>query len=195
MNPLGTVPCIFDAGAGVFESAFVVEFLEERFPGRGTALMPAAPAERAAVRLFVSQLDFAPWYKMLMAGPSASAEALAEHEAAVTASLAAIEARYATRSASGPFFLGDALSAADVALLPFVDRFSASLKAHRGFDFLAACARVAPRVAAAYAAVQARPAWKATAQAPSFYNAAYSGYASGKPGVPRRVPAALLAAA
>lgn len=41
INPdFGTVPCVYDAGRGVFESAIVVEYMEESFPGRGTALMP-----------------------------------------------------------------------------------------------------------------------------------------------------------
>ena len=46
INPrFGTVPCMVDHGAGVFESPIVVEFLDEKFAGRGTALMPTgAPA-------------------------------------------------------------------------------------------------------------------------------------------------------
>ena len=41
INPSGTVPCIVDAGRAVFESAICVEYLEDKFPGRGTALLPA----------------------------------------------------------------------------------------------------------------------------------------------------------
>jgi glutathione S-transferase len=40
-NPAGTVPAIYDHGKPVFESALCVEFLEDRFPGRGTALLPS----------------------------------------------------------------------------------------------------------------------------------------------------------
>ncbi len=41
INPrFGTVPCVYDHGQGVFESVIVVEYLEEKFAGRGTALMP-----------------------------------------------------------------------------------------------------------------------------------------------------------
>jgi glutathione S-transferase len=36
----GTVPCIIDFGRRVFESAICVEFVEDRFPDRGTPLMP-----------------------------------------------------------------------------------------------------------------------------------------------------------
>ncbi len=40
-NPAGTVPAIYDAGKPVFESALCVEYLEDKFPGRGTALLPS----------------------------------------------------------------------------------------------------------------------------------------------------------
>jgi glutathione S-transferase len=137
------------------------------------------------VRLFVSQLDFKPFYAFLMDPTPAARDA---HAAACSAALAAIESRYASASASGPFFLGAALSAADVALLPFMDRFTATLAAYRGWDLAAGGS--APRVVAALAAARERPAWRATAQPHSFYVAAYSGYASGKQTVTRRVPAA-----
>ena len=39
-NPAGTVPAIYDDGKPVFESALCVEYLEDKFPGRGTALLP-----------------------------------------------------------------------------------------------------------------------------------------------------------
>jgi hypothetical protein len=40
VNPFGTVPCVYDHGHGVFESAIIVEFLEVRRAAR------AAPAAR-----------------------------------------------------------------------------------------------------------------------------------------------------
>jgi glutathione S-transferase len=154
---------------------------------RFVLLLPSADsaASRAAVRLFVNQLDFKPFYGFLM-DPSPAAHDT--HVAACVAALAAIESRYASACASSPFFLGAALSAADVALLPFVDRFIASLGAYRGWDLLAAAG--AGRVGAALAAARERPAWRATAQPHAFYVAAYSGYAAGKATVTRRVPVA-----
>jgi glutathione S-transferase len=44
VNPFGTVPCIYDHGRGVFESAIIVEFLEVRCAAR------AAPAARQRSR-------------------------------------------------------------------------------------------------------------------------------------------------
>lgn len=37
----GTMPCIMDFGRRVLESAICVEYLEDKWPGRGTPLMPS----------------------------------------------------------------------------------------------------------------------------------------------------------
>ena len=37
----GTVPCIIDFNRRVFESSIIIEYLEDKFPGRGTQLMPS----------------------------------------------------------------------------------------------------------------------------------------------------------
>ncbi len=214
----GTVPCVYDHGRGVFESAIVVEYLEEKFAGRGTALMPQGAlrvltaacvwlsvrcsiasrkracvrackdaALRAAVRLFVSQLSFAPMYAFLLDQDRAKDS---EHIAACRDALVGIEAHYTAASPTGPFFLGEALSAADIALLPFLDRLCPGLAAHRGWHMLDdADAPPLPRICSAFRAVQARRAWRATAQSPAFYVSAYEGYAAGRRGVPRRVRA------
>ena len=36
----GTVPAVMDHGRGVFESAIIVEYLQDKFPDRGTHLLP-----------------------------------------------------------------------------------------------------------------------------------------------------------
>ncbi len=141
------------------------------------------------MRLFVSQLSFTPFYAYLLEQDRSKD---AHHTQLCDAALASIERAYGAHSASGPYFLGQSLSAADVAVLPFVDRFAAGLHAHRGYCILGAeCGdSKAPRLARAYAEVQSRPAWRATSQPAAFYVSAYEGYASGKPGVPRRVRSA-----
>ncbi len=137
------------------------------------------------MRLFVSQLSFAPLYAFLVEQDRAKD---AEHIAACNTALAALEARYAAQHGTGPFFLGDALSAADVALLTFIDRFVSGLQAHRGYHLFEQAVPL-PRLAAAHAAVKKRAAWCATALQPAIYVSAYEGYAAGKRGVPRYVKA------
>lgn len=204
VNPNGTVPAVYDAGKPVLESNVVAEYFEEKFPGSGTSLMPSDVVDRAAVRLFCACVPLAPWPQLCSSRDSrvfcrqfspAPLYALltcvdeskrAETEAATKAALATVEARFSAGHPSGPFFLGESLSLADVALLPFVDRMATLLKNYRGYEMLAEM----PRVAKAFAAVQSRPAWKATSQAPKFYMDAYSGYASGTPGkLPKTVKA------
>ena len=150
----------------------------------------AGAAERAAVRLFVSQLDFAPFYKFLMTPDAAAHEEL---RGACVAALTKMEARFAAGSATGPYFLGEALSAADIAVLPFLQRFSAGLSHYRAWAFEAELATLAPRLAAAFAAARQRPAWQATTMTKGFYIVAYHGYATGKATVLRSAPRSLLA--
>ena len=176
VNPLGTVPCVYDAGKGVFESGICLEWLEDKF---GRSLLPADPAERAAARLFISQLSFGPFYAFVMEQDRSKD---ATHVTACEAALASIEARLAAQS-TGPFFFGEELSIADCALLPFIYRFSIILPKARGYDFIGRY----PRIAAALEAASKRPAWQKTAPSASYVVNAYSGYVSGKPGAPVRV--------
>jgi glutathione S-transferase len=144
-------------------------------------------ALRAAVRLFVSQLNFAPMYSFLMDQDRAQD---GEHITACRDALVALESRYASASPTGPFFLGEALSAADIALLPFIDRLCPGLAAYRGYHMLNDDgAPPLPRICTALRAVQARDSWRATAQSPAFYVSAYEGYAAGRRSLPHRVRA------
>lgn len=145
---------------------------------------------RAAVRLFVSQLDFKPLYAFLL---EQDRSADAQHAAACRQHLAALERRYAAFSPrAGPYFLGGDLSAADLAVLPFLDRLGCALKAHRGYHLCddACIGADLPRLCAAMEAARRRPAWLATAVPHAVMVSAYEGYAAGRRGVPRRVRAA-----
>jgi glutathione S-transferase len=146
------------------------------------------------VRLFVSRLDFKPLYAFMLETDRGKDE---QHAAACVLALQALEARFAagraampeTHRSAGPFFLGGSEpSAADVALLPFLDRLAPGLQAYRGFHLWQAAQL--PRLGEAWCAMQARPAWQATSQPAAFYVSAYEGYAAGKRGVPHRVRAA-----
>lgn len=182
-NPAATVPCMYVDGRPVFESAILVEFLEEKYPGKGARLMPVDPVERAAVRVFTQAIDVKPIYVFLM---NTDRDKDAECAAAMDAMLTKLEAAYAKQS-SGPFFTGADISMADISLLPFFDRFAMALKHYRNYEFWGADGQRFPRLRAAFEAAKTRPAFKATSQSPDFYVTAYSGYASGKPGVPTRV--------
>ncbi len=143
------------------------------------------------MRLFVSMLDFAPLYRFLMEQDRSRDAAHAE---ACAAALADMESRYAAQSPGvGPYFLGEALSAADIALLPHIARLGPALKAFRGYHLCdvqhAGCSSVLPRICAAMRAMQARPSWHFTSCDPTVYVSAMESYAAGRPGVPHRVRA------
>ena len=65
------------------------------------------------------------------------------------------------------------ISQADIACLPFLDRFSATLTHYRDFDVLA----VDERLRQWYAAAKARPSFQETSKEPEFYVDGYKGYA------------------
>ncbi len=146
------------------------------------------------MRLFVARLDFKALYAFMIETDRSHDAA---HRTACIAALETLEARFAAgrhampdhSNTDGPFFLGgNAPSAADIAVLPFLDRLAPGLQAYRGFHLWEA-ARL-PRLAQAWCAMQERPAWRATSQPAALYISAYEGYAAGKRGVPHRVRAA-----
>lgn len=57
VNPRGKVPAIVDGGARLYESAAIVEYLEDAYPDSGERLFPRAPADRALVRRKICEAD------------------------------------------------------------------------------------------------------------------------------------------
>ena len=55
LNPRGVVPTLVDDGAVVVESTVIMEYLDDTYPD--PPLRPAAPAERARMRWWTTQLD------------------------------------------------------------------------------------------------------------------------------------------
>lgn len=59
INPRGKIPAIVDGGFALWESAAIVEYLEERYPGRdgATRLFPVGIGKRATVRRMICEID------------------------------------------------------------------------------------------------------------------------------------------
>lgn len=120
-NPQGLVPALEVDGAVLTQSLAIIEYLEERFPD--PAVLPADPLERAHVRAFALAIacDIHPvqnlrvlqmlrargldqaavdgWAREVIEGGLAACARLIEHR-------------------SGPFCFGDAITLADVVLIP-----------------------------------------------------------------------------
>lgn len=54
-SPRGEVPALIHEGARIFDSTIILEYIEDRWPD--PPLMPAAPAERARVRMLEEVMD------------------------------------------------------------------------------------------------------------------------------------------
>jgi len=74
---------------------------------------------------------------------------------------------------SGPYYLGEHFSMAEIAWVPFLDRFSATLSHYRSFDVFAG----RNRLKEAYEATKCRPSFARTCQTREFYIQIYASYA------------------
>jgi glutathione S-transferase len=110
-NPAGRVPVVEeDGGAPLPESAVIMEFLEERYPG--PALLPADPADRAAVRLLIFRDDdLTDPYYALRRGEDGARE---EFDAAL--------GRFDSLLGEQPYLSGAEYGLADIALVPWLLR-------------------------------------------------------------------------
>ncbi len=111
-NPKGRVPVLEEDGGFVLpESRVIMEYLEERFPE--PSFLPADPAERAIVRLWLERHDdlTGPYYDLYRERPNSSPEK-------VHAELARLDAALAER----PWLSGSAYGLADIGYVPWVLR-------------------------------------------------------------------------
>jgi len=123
-HPHGKVPAIADDGVTVYESTPIVEYLEEKHPEK--PLLPRDPAARARVRMeeFEAALYFGDAFRevgqrVFFTPPEQRDQtAIESARAKVRSLLHALESRVKGR---GPFLVGETLTRADLAWLPFVE--------------------------------------------------------------------------
>lgn len=152
LSPLGKVPLLRSARGVLFESAAIVDYLDEV---HAPALHPADPFERAQHRGWI-------------AVASATLDAIgalynAPDAAAFETKVADLEARFATVEAAlgdGPFFPGANFSLVDAAFAP-VFRYFDVLERHLALAIFAA----KPKVARWRKALSARPSVRAAVDA------------------------------
>lgn len=138
LSPVGKVPLLVHAGARLWESAVINEYLDETFPEH--PLLPLAPAQRALARIWISFADirvYEPTHRLLIcADPNIQAE---------IAGQLAEELRFLERQAfaahAGPYWLGDQFSLADIAFFPWFEQL-AVLERFRKFRVPAECSRI-----------------------------------------------------
>jgi glutathione S-transferase len=133
LNPRGKVPAIVDDGFALYESAAIIEYLEDKKPGE-PRLFAADLRQRAVQRRMMREADqyVAPALSALalLLRPAAGEPASPDKLAAATAALRT-EAALWEAGLSGDYLAG-ALSAADFTLYPqiaLVQRFLGNAKA------------------------------------------------------------------
>ncbi len=122
LNPRGKVPTIVDGDLRLYESAAIVEYLDEAYPDSGERLFPGAAGDRALVRRLVCEADNYVVPLMNRLGQrvlfTKQAEWDAERILQARDELAAELGRWA--SALRGDFLAGPLSAADFTLYPML---------------------------------------------------------------------------
>lgn len=174
------LPAIADRGIIIDDAAIVVEYIEARFHGHGTQLMPSDPCHQAVARSTVKFIDsnLCTLFKSLMCtDPSKDREVFAN----LMALLRELNGRYIAASSVGPYFFGDSLSVVDLAVVPLLARFSVALALYRGFQPLREDDPSVSRLLESVKAAKARPAFAASMPSDEFIAAAYFTYAAGAP--------------
>jgi glutathione S-transferase len=57
LNPRGRVPVIVDGALALYESAAIVEYLDEAYPDHGQRLFPGSAIDRAVIRRLICEAD------------------------------------------------------------------------------------------------------------------------------------------
>jgi glutathione S-transferase len=122
LNPRHKVPVIVDDGFALYESAAIVEYLDERFP-QHRALLPGDAAHRAVCRRLMVEIDtyLAAHHQRIARQLFFKPDPATWDTAALSEATAgyAEELRYLDHQLKGDFLVG-APSAADLTLYPFL---------------------------------------------------------------------------
>jgi glutathione S-transferase len=154
INPRCKVPAIVDEGFALYESAPILEYLEERFGG--PPLFPGDAGQRALARRIVAEVDHyyaEPMERLVRQVFYQAPESRDSAEIAAGAAGLATELAFWERSIEGDFLLGP-LSAADFTLYPMI---GLSLRMEQRHPELVVRAAIGPKVQAWMLRVEALP--------------------------------------
>lgn len=158
ISPYGKVPVLRHAGATIYESAIINQYLDEVFPS--PPLLPATPALRAQARIWMDYCET----RFLVATHRLMSEAgdagrQADNLARLTEVLRFIEYEGLRKLSDGPYFFGEQVSLVDLQFSPFFERFG-TYEQIGGATWPADCVRLQ----AWLAAMQGRESYRATAR-------------------------------
>jgi glutathione S-transferase len=122
INPRAKVPTIEDDGFSLYESAAIVEYLEDQYPQSGASLFPGDARNRARIRRLVNEADLyleAAGRKLVVAVLFTNKEEWDEDQIRAGREAVAVELAKFEDYLSGDYYGGE-LSAADFAIYPLV---------------------------------------------------------------------------
>ncbi|KAI8881520.1 glutathione S-transferase [Backusella circina FSU 941] len=158
VNPELKVPALQTEGTNIAESLVIIEYINDRFPEK--KLLPDGALQRAQVRFaieYFSSKISSEWYKLLQ--NFKSAEAREAYDKNINTALVRFDELLHQQAASGPYFLGEQYSLADVAIAPFYARVNAFNKlALDGHVFDAV--KNSPRLAEFLNGITSRPSFQ-----------------------------------
>lgn len=179
VSPLATIPTLVDEGvpyfavAGTFEADPVFEHVISRGNQR---IAPRTTDEDRRLRMFIAWVGgkkLVPlMYQLLQCKDLEKAKPLKQK---LTLLMHELDDRIAAMS-EGPFVLGTEVSQADMAIIPFFDRFEATLFHYRKYELLPSSDPQRARLKRLMEACRLRPAFQQTSQSSEFYIQAYRGY-------------------
>jgi len=174
INPLGSLPVLYDNGRPVFESLLVAVYINDVAGGE---LVPKDPYRRAIMYFVAKRFDDAcqpVLYEFLKNQDQSKSSEIASK---VTSKLEEFDQLYAKhKETEGPFLFGQALSMCEISVIPFLERFETVFKHYRNYDMFAD--GKLPTLHAALEAARGRPAFAETTGTPDYFVAAYKGYAT-----------------
>lgn len=138
INPNETVPTLeLEDGKHVFESNLIAQFFDNSASPACT-LMGNTPYERHRVEFFMSQVGamVTPCYGVLRCSPNS--EEYAQRRKELDDAVAYLDGILAeNQKTGGPYFFDERFTMADIAVLPFLIRFSAVLSYFCSYDLFA----------------------------------------------------------
>jgi glutathione S-transferase len=159
-QPFGRIPAFEHAGFRLYETGAIARYVDEAFPG--AALQPSEPPARARMNQVISIMDSYAFRTLVwdvfverVSGPK---RGRAPNEAAIAAALPRSELILRSLDAirgTAPCFAGQSMSLADLWALPMLTLFRLAPEGAAMLERL-------PRLAAWWAAMQARPAVQST---------------------------------
>lgn len=169
LSPNGRVPLLLHGDFKLWESAIILEYLEEAFPER--ALMPSRPTDRAKARLWVDFANsrlFETTHRLIFTKDEAVRRQLV---ADIVEHVRFLERAGTGRSEDGPYLLGTQFTLADIALYPWFEQ-AATLERFSAFRMPTDCTGVARW----RDAVAARSAVQGCAHSDDWYAEGYQRY-------------------